>query len=554
MPKTVGYDTQTLIKILSDLDIDLMDIDSDAGMIDALKEGAAKLQVGGNTTDERYKIITGAVKHLRSKRKEADPSQGMQITNKKISAEAFKKGTAVGGAQKVAADTTGASSIVPYKTPTDLDKSLQPEEGKKGGELTEFQGTIEKIAGTVDSIHETLLSKGKKDKVKAEADKKADEDDKRGLREKLLESKGFKMLAKGVGKVLAPVQSMFGKVINFISSLIMGKVLINILDWWSNPANKAKADAMIRFVGDWWPVFAAGILLFGTGLGGLITGLIAIVTPLIPLLLGAVKVLMLNPWVAGAVALGLGAWGIHSLVSSHQSNKAQKVETGDDLDTTPSTEIQAGATQDRSAANKKEQPEQKFAKGGLVQPLIKSREYSGGGKVSGPSGVDKVPAKLTAGEFVMSRGAVQKWGVGTLAGMNAAGGGTNKPKMGGYEGGGEVSPKATSGNDKFFNNILKVQQFLIQNVGSSDSLEKMGQTIERVREITSNVDINSVSGVETPAPPETPEQKVIVTPSVPSSADQGGSAVNSSPNIPVFDVLPGWNGTENKIKVLGFIR
>ena len=82
----------------------------------------------------------------------------------------------------------------------------------------------------------------------------------------------------------------------------------------------------------------------------------------------------------------------------------------------------------------------------------------------------------------------------------------------------------------------------------------MGQTIERVREITSNVDINSVSGVETPAPPETPEQKVIVTPSVPSSADQGGSAVNSSPNIPVFDVLPGWNGTENKIKVLGFIR
>ena len=56
MPKTVGYDTQTLIKILSDLDIDLMDIDSDAGMIDALKEGAAKLQVGGNTTDERYVI------------------------------------------------------------------------------------------------------------------------------------------------------------------------------------------------------------------------------------------------------------------------------------------------------------------------------------------------------------------------------------------------------------------------------------------------------------------------------------------------------------------
>ena len=69
MPKTVGYDTQTLLKILMDLDIDLMDVDSDEGMLDALKEGAAKLQVGGNTTDERYNILVRAIKHLRDKRK-----------------------------------------------------------------------------------------------------------------------------------------------------------------------------------------------------------------------------------------------------------------------------------------------------------------------------------------------------------------------------------------------------------------------------------------------------------------------------------------------------
>ena len=42
---------------------------------------------------------------------------------------------------------------------------------------------------------------------------------------------------------------------------------------------------------------------------------------------------------------------------------------------------------------------------------------------------DKVPAMLTAGEFVMSRGAVQKYGVKTLESMNAAGGGTNQPKI-----------------------------------------------------------------------------------------------------------------------------
>jgi hypothetical protein len=51
------------------------------------------------------------------------------------------------------------------------------------------------------------------------------------------------------------------------------------------------------------------------------------------------------------------------------------------------------------------------------------------GVVSGPKGIDKVPAMLTDGEFVMSRGAVQKFGVSNLEAMNASGGGTNKPKI-----------------------------------------------------------------------------------------------------------------------------
>jgi len=51
------------------------------------------------------------------------------------------------------------------------------------------------------------------------------------------------------------------------------------------------------------------------------------------------------------------------------------------------------------------------------------------GYVSGEKGVDKVPAMLTDGEFVMSAGAVQTWGLDTLEAMNAAGGGTNKPRV-----------------------------------------------------------------------------------------------------------------------------
>ena len=45
---------------------------------------------------------------------------------------------------------------------------------------------------------------------------------------------------------------------------------------------------------------------------------------------------------------------------------------------------------------------------------------------------------LTPGEFVMSRGAVNMFGVDTMMAMNKAGGGTNRPKFGlisGYPGG-----------------------------------------------------------------------------------------------------------------------
>ncbi|BCU96518.1 MAG: hypothetical protein CM15mV12_2860 [uncultured marine virus] len=57
-----------------------------------------------------------------------------------------------------------------------------------------------------------------------------------------------------------------------------------------------------------------------------------------------------------------------------------------------------------------------------------TQEFKQGGFVSSRT-PDQVPARLTAGEFVMSKGAVEKYGVNTLAAMNAAGGGTNIPTI-----------------------------------------------------------------------------------------------------------------------------
>ena len=70
------------------------------------------------------------------------------------------------------------------------------------------------------------------------------------------------------------------------------------------------------------------------------------------------------------------------------------------------------------------------SRGSMLGPLeMLLGGAAGSGFVSGEKGVDKVPAMLTDGEFVMSAGAVKKYGVGTLEAMNAAGGGTNIPKI-----------------------------------------------------------------------------------------------------------------------------
>jgi hypothetical protein len=46
------------------------------------------------------------------------------------------------------------------------------------------------------------------------------------------------------------------------------------------------------------------------------------------------------------------------------------------------------------------------------------RAYAGGGFVSGPSGIDQVAARLTAGEFVLNRDAVAQLGLPALERLN----------------------------------------------------------------------------------------------------------------------------------------
>ena len=113
-------------------------------------------------------------------------------------------------------------------------------------------------------------------------------------------------------------------------------------------------------------------------------------------------------------------------------------------------EADAVSSDDIKPIEEKGEELKKAPEPGSGQAPAKPVAMQGGGVVpgSGPN-KDTVPAMLAPGEFVMSRGAVQQYGADTLAGMNAMGGGTNRPMITNNvmyaSGGGEVPAKEEPG-------------------------------------------------------------------------------------------------------------
>ena len=279
-----------------------------------------------------------------------------------------------------------------------------------------------RISNTLDSILQTLIDTNKENKKKLEKERIGSEEAKRAGREKELESKPFEGIKKALSTIVKPFQSILDRIINFITMALLGRAMIKLFDWFTNPDNKGKIQSIVRFFKDHWPVLLALYLRFGTGFGRAVGTLSKIVIN------GAIKLAA-----ATAKLVGLGA------ASKFLGGRGGKVL---------SAGLQVGAVVAGSAAienlagggGNKEQPTPKVegrAGGGSIKiPNFKGGGFNFGGfgnmfsgVVKGQKGVDKIPAMLSDGEFVMSAGAVRKHGVDTLEAMNAAGGGTNQPKM-----------------------------------------------------------------------------------------------------------------------------
>ena len=291
---------------------------------------------------------------------------------------------------------------------------------------------VDGLDARLDDLLDNIRTMNEIEEQQAEVQRKKDEQKAREKKENRREKvKNF--LVKPIEKALAPVNNLFQKIIDGLFKLIFAKALIKLIDWFTDPENKEKIDAIGRFIKDFWPAIVAGFLIFGTGLGGFAKSLIgtaaSIITNLVKMSIKLAKITtklaikagkgLLNvvkgapitsALVGGAVLAGTGAF----IASQQNQNRREGLDAADDT----------------SVVTPKETREEGQTPGGsqLMQESIlqQGMGFAGGGLT--PKGTDVVPAMLTPGEFIMSKGAVDTFGTDFMEAVNSMGGGSNRPK------------------------------------------------------------------------------------------------------------------------------
>tara|TARA_B100001250_G_scaffold302177_1_gene263891 strand:- start:131 stop:1726 length:1596 start_codon:yes stop_codon:yes gene_type:complete len=326
--------------------------------------------------------------------------------------------------------------------------------------------TLTGIQDSVDSIAETVALQYQEDLDQTEKNRINDEQDEGRKREGALE-KVSSGVVKTAQKALAPVKSFMEKIGNFLQMVLLGGAVVKLLEWFGDSKNKDKIQSIKRFVSDWWPVIIGGIIAFVSPFllkAGIILGVIALLAWGVPKIIDAVKSLM--DWGKNLVGNIFGKQeeelantlktesdGIGKVFDAANAQiEANNKEGGEETQTTgEETQTTGEQTTETTGEQTTETGETQVSSNQTTDTSSdlkeNTQEFAEGGIVRGPGGIDNVPARLTAGEFVMSKGAVDKWGPDMLAGMNSRGGGTNEPVNLAFNGGGLVDLRPTEVNN-----------------------------------------------------------------------------------------------------------
>ena len=415
------------LEILLEMGVDLDNLSEEEDYLSALIEATNILTIK-SASDPRIRILQQEIRKVRQKRKAADTKFKARKT--KISASKLTNKTSAPAQRKQMSSTTF------FALPPATDQ--KKEEKKKGSP----NNLLKEISETVTRIADILKDQYDLKRDAATFDRKKAERERRDLQKKNL-AKRFEGLKKVAEKIIQPVRGIFDRIMGFLFNILLGKFLMKLVDWFSNPDNKSKIKSIVRFLSNNWPKLLSAYIIFGTGLGKFSRFIVKILAR------GAIR---LAAATAGLLARLFGGRALGKF-SRFLGRRGKLIAGGIEAVTTIFAfkalegALTKGLGPEESASIDNDIPVSGYRGGGLVQPIFKFSGggkvaggnlnlnlispigYNEGGEVAGPSGTDQIPAMLTDGEFVMSRGAVQKFGVGQLEAMNAAGGGTNKPKI-----------------------------------------------------------------------------------------------------------------------------
>ena len=134
---------------------------------------------------------------------------------------------------------------------TILKNIIQAQQIQTGAMLASLSGqTIDKnimdIKETMSSILATLVAQEKFEMKQFLDMQRRNENLKRRTREDTLEtdSKGMKILKSSVNKVIKPVQGIFQRIFGFFLTLLGGRFLVGLLNFFSNPRNSRLVDGI----------------------------------------------------------------------------------------------------------------------------------------------------------------------------------------------------------------------------------------------------------------------------------------------------------------------
>ena len=393
---------------------DVFDLDYDT-YLTLLKEAMVRGRMPNSSIPtEEVEILTNEYKRVKTKKDDGR----FKVKPKKIGTSSFN----IGLSKKLITAGKGGSllsSKAISKSP--LSRSLED--------------SISSISSAISSIADTLREQQQIKNSSADYDRRKSEQEKRAAAESKLE-KRFEGLKKVAEKIISPVKSLLDKILQFFTTILLGRIVYKIVEWMGDPKNASKLKSVIRFVKDWWPALLGSYILFGTSFGKLIRGTLGMVARF-TLQLGRAAIPQLLRFIKSPLGIGAALFTAGATVPALLPGTVNQQEG--------KTNKESGSSGDKIKSLQQQKANLNFfdklwGKGAEIDEQIsylqtgktKSYGFSGGGfasgYVSGDKGVDKVPAMLSDGEFVMSRGAVEKYGVDTLEAMNASGGGTNKPK------------------------------------------------------------------------------------------------------------------------------